>query len=162
MGVEQNRPISTPGVANFGDALHGCDHRLRQPHDGLHHGAADRHHMREVSAAAISVGAARAEFFQVMSGREDRAVGGDHYGAHGLVAGDVIESSVQFADQSFGETVAGGRTIQRQHADTADRFTQKNGWPRCFRACWLNHDLRFHRWAGASPYCNRTAQARAG
>ena len=93
IGVEQNRPMSTPGVANLaadggdrqiagrhqlaagggGGALHRGDHRLRQVDDLLHHGAARRHDVREIGAAAVGVAAPRGQFLHVVAGAEGRA-----------------------------------------------------------------------------------------
>ena len=75
IGVEQNRPMWTPGVANFavlrgdgeiaardqlaarrgGGALDRGDHRLRHAMDALHHGAAAVHEVLHIGAAAVGV-----------------------------------------------------------------------------------------------------------
>ena len=98
IGVEQNRPILTPGVANFAAReatarsqlatswqpaavavrLHRGDDGLRQRDDLLHHAAAQCHDVLEIGAAAILVGAARIELLEIVAGGKCRSVGGEH------------------------------------------------------------------------------------
>ena len=95
MGVEQKRPIFTPGVAKRAssaaiaeiaggdklaagggsDAMHLGDHRLGQGHDGLHQLAA----AMEDRVIDLALGLA-AQFLQIMAGAEPGAGGGkDHH-----------------------------------------------------------------------------------
>ena len=137
IGVEQNSPMSTPGVANVaalrgdreiaacdqlasgggGDALHGGDHRLRQLHDGLHHRAAGIHHLGKIGAPAIGIGAARGQFLHVVAGGKRRAVGCDHHRAHAGIVVNVFQRRMQFGDHGFGQAVARRGAIERQHGN---------------------------------------------
>ncbi len=94
MGVEQKRPMSTPGVANLAsveamarsqlatswqpaarrEALHGGNHGLRQVDDLLHHRAAHCHDVAEIVSAAIGIAAPAGEFLQVVTRTKGRAI----------------------------------------------------------------------------------------
>ncbi|MGY3589066.1 hypothetical protein ACVIF9_007743 [Bradyrhizobium sp. USDA 4350] len=83
-------------------------------HDRLHHRAAGVHDLCEIGAAAVGVGAPRGELLEVMAGAEGRAVGREHDGTDALVSADIVQRSVQLADQALGEAVAGRGAIERQ------------------------------------------------
>jgi hypothetical protein len=138
IGVEQNSPMSTPGVAKLaasGDreiaardqlaagggryALHGGDHGFRQMHDRLHHRAAGIHHLRKVGAAAVGIAAPRRQFLHVMARGEGRAIGRDHRRARCCRRGS-RSARVQLGDQAFGEAVARAGPVEREHGDAAD------------------------------------------
>ena len=126
------------------DALDGGDHGLRQMHDRLHHGAAGVHDLREIGAAAIGVAAPRGQFLHVVAGGEGRAVGGDHHRTHALVVVDLLQRPLQFRDQAFGEAVARGRAVERQHGDAADRLAEQDRGLRRWGAGGLGHCQIFH------------------
>ena len=108
IGVEQNSPMSTPGVAKPAsargdgeiaardelaagrgrDALHRRDHRLGQGDDPLHHGAAGVHDLLEIGAAAVGVAAACGQLLEIVAGAERRTVRRQHDGANAVVLGD--------------------------------------------------------------------------
>ena len=162
IGVEQNRPISTPGrgeargfggdreiaachqlaAGGGGDALDRGDHRLRQMHDGLHHRAAGIHDLREIGAAAIGIGAARGQFLHVVAGGKSRAVGRDHDRADAVVVVNVLQRRVQFGDQAFRQAVAGRRPVEREHGDAAERLAQQDRrLRRGARAVWASSEI---------------------
>ena len=121
MGVEQNSPISTPGVANLclagGDGeiatrhqltagggrhtLHGRDYRLGQIHDPLHHIAARRHDVMEIGSAGIRVAAAAGEFLKVMPGAERGSIGSKHDRSNSVVGCDVTQRAGQRNQHRF-------------------------------------------------------------
>ena len=92
IGVEQNRPICTPGVQNSRfragdrevaarhelaagrrrDALDRGDDRLRQAHDRLHHRRAAGQDIGEIGPAPVRIRRVGGHFLQVVPGREDR------------------------------------------------------------------------------------------
>jgi len=136
MGVEQNNPISTPGVAKAAAfdatevaacdqlaagrgrrALHGGDHRFGQLHDRLHHRAARIHDLREIGAAAIGIGAAGGELLHVMARGKRGAAGRDHHRAHAGIVAKLVHRAVQFGDQGLRQAVARRGPVQRQHRD---------------------------------------------
>jgi hypothetical protein len=84
--------IGETALAGFsgcsGDCLHGGDHRLRHGDDLLHHGAARRHDVLEIGAAAVVVGAVAVELLEVVAGGERRAVGGEYDRADAGIVGD--------------------------------------------------------------------------
>ena len=100
IGVEQNRPMSTPGVANRRvdggncqvatrhklttgrgrHALHGGNDRLRQIDDLLHHRAAHRHDVAEIGTPSIGIASAAREFLEIVTRAEGRAVCREHNG----------------------------------------------------------------------------------
>ena len=104
MGVEQNRPILTPGVAKRaaggghrqiaachqlaarrrGDALHLGDDGLGMAHDRLHQLRALREQGGEGGLAIVGIRAVRRHFLEIVAGAESRAVRGDDDDAHGL------------------------------------------------------------------------------
>jgi len=136
IGVEQNRPILTPGVANFAarDATARSqlatswrpppspwrdrgDDRLRQRDHLLHHAAAQCHDVLEIGAAAIVVGAMPIELFEIVAGGKCRAVGGDHHGAHRAVMRDGGERIAERRQHASRQAVARRRPIERENSD---------------------------------------------
>ena len=118
IGVEQNSPISTPGVAKRrrggngeiaagdelaagrrGDALHRGDHRLGQ-------GAIccimalQVSMIGEIGAAAVGIAAARGQLLEVVAGAEGRAVG-RRITARTLSSLAIAVSVVQRREQRF-------------------------------------------------------------
>ena len=147
IGVEQNSPMLTPGVANAaalrrdreiaacdqlaaGRArrpLHAGDHRLRQMHDRLHHRGAGIHQLLEVGAAAIRIAAPRGHLLHVVAGGEGRAVRREHDGAHALVGGDLGEARGQRGDQRFRQAVARLRAVEDENRDVVGVLAQQHG-----------------------------------
>ena len=141
IGVEQNRPISTPGVANLrclrgdgevaardqlaagggGLACTRGDHRLRQGDDLLHHGAAGRHDLLEIGAAAVGVAAPPGELLEVVAGAERRPVGREHDRAHAGRAAIAVSASPSASSSRLGQAVARRRPVKRQHRDSGRR-----------------------------------------
>ena len=90
IGVEQKRPILTPGVAKpacseasarsqlatswqpaaLVGALYFRDHRPRMMHDRLHQRRAMRHQLGEVGLALILVAPPLGDFFEIVAGTE--------------------------------------------------------------------------------------------
>jgi hypothetical protein len=113
-------------------------------HDRLHHGAAGVHDLRKISAPPIGVAAPRGQFLHVVAGGEGRAVGGDHHRTHARVVVDLLQRPMQFRDQPFGEAVARGRAIERQHGDAANPLAEQNRGLRHWGTGGLRHFQIFH------------------
>ena len=110
-------------------ALHRGDHRLRQVDDLLHHGAAGRHDVAEIGAAAVGVGAPRGEFLEIVAGAERRPFGGEHDRAHAPVRRDAASApSPSAAEQRLGQAVARRRPVERQHRDRPVVLPQQHGF----------------------------------
>ena len=126
IGVEQNSPISTPGVAKLAASEATARSQLAtswQPAAvAMPWTAATTGFgrctiaciialqafmiLREIGAAAIGIAAARGQFLHVVAGGEGRTVGRDHHRAHALVVVDLLQRRVQFGDQAFRQAVA--------------------------------------------------------
>ena len=63
-----------------------------------------------------------------MARGEGRAVGRDHHRAHLAIVVNFPERRVQFGDQAFRQAVAGVGTVERKHADAAQRLAQEDWW----------------------------------
>ena len=146
MGVEQNSPILTPGVAKRaswlatarsqlatswqpggrGDAVHRGDHRLRRAHDGQHHVGAGGHGLGEEGAAAVGIVAMRRQFLEIVTGGEGRAGAGDDDGANGIRAADLANGAGQRRDQLLGEGVARLGPVQREQRDRTAILAQQH------------------------------------
>jgi hypothetical protein len=61
-----------------------------------------------------------------MTGGKGRTIGRDHHPAHALVVADLVQRSMQFGDQAFGQAVASIRPVEREHGDTADLFAEQD------------------------------------
>ena len=147
IGVEQNSPMLTPGVAKLAvargdreiaardelaagrrrDALHRGDHRLRQGDDLLHHGAAGVHDLLEIGAAAVGIAAPAGQLLEVVAGAERRAVGGEHDGAHAAYrARSRSSASPSAREHRLGQAVARRRPVERQHRDAGRVLAQQD------------------------------------
>src|SRR5262249_43602705 len=112
IGVEQNRPMFTPGVQNLAffeaiarsqlatssqaaarrsEAVPGGDDRLGQRDDRLHHAAAPSQGLLEIAPPAVTIAAAGGELLEVVARAEHRTVGREHDGTHGAIGRDVRE-----------------------------------------------------------------------
>ncbi len=132
MGVEQNRPMLTPGVAKravSAATARSAEATSWQPaavampwtwamtgfgqvDDALHQAGAQG----EDGFVSCS-GGVGADFPQVVAGAEGGAVGGEDDGVDGGVSGDGFERGVERLHQGGGQGVAGGGTVQRQGRD---------------------------------------------
>jgi len=93
------------------------------------------HHLGEIAAAAVGVGAARRQFLHVVAGGIRRAGGRDHYRAHFWLVVNLFQRRVQLRDHRFRQTVARRGAIERQHGNAADALAQQNRSLRRWRAC---------------------------
>ena len=110
-----------------GDALHGGDHRLRQIDDLLHHGAAGRHDVLEIGAAAVGVAAPRGQFLQIVAGAKRRTVGRQHHRADRLVGGDLGQAADSAPSNASDRLLRACRTIEHENGDVAIALAQQHG-----------------------------------
>ena len=140
MGVVQNRPIFTPGVANSasarrhgqiagrhqlasggrGQPLHAGDDRLRELPDLLH----DVRTARE-EGLIVGLGPAR-HFRQIVTRAEDGARRGQHHDPRGAIRGDPLKRRPEFGQHGLGERIAPLGPIQRQPDHPGLRFHKQH------------------------------------
>ena len=148
IGVEQNKPMSTPGVANFavggGDcqiaarhqlttgggrhALHGGNHWLRQIDDLLHHRAAHGHDVLEIVSATIGIASPAGEFLEIVTRAEGRAICGKHHGARRSCRRQFRSKRWTRRDQQgFRQAVAGFGRLSTRMATSLSRSRSSTG-----------------------------------
>jgi len=108
-----------------GGRFHRRDHRLRQPQDRKHQGAAALHDVAGVAASAGRVGAVRGQFLEVMARGERGSVRCKHHRANALISGETIELARQVSQHRLGQAVAGLRAVERENGYVADRLPQQ-------------------------------------
>ncbi len=129
IGVEQNNPMCTPGVAKLAvvdaTALDRRDHRLWQAQEGEHHGAAALHQLPRVAASTVCIGTMGCQFLKVMAGGEGRSVSRQHHRADALVPGKAFELLRQRRQHRLGQAVARLWAVECENRNTADGFPQQ-------------------------------------
>ena len=142
IGVEQNRPILTPGVQKVelsvqiarsqlatswqpaaAAAVDLGDHRLRQPVDLQHQVGTEPQRRFEEGPSFVCVRAMRRQFLQIMAGRKEGAGGRQDHNAH--IIG--LSGGVQFRGQRFKQRDrqdVGGRIVERQPQHVAGKLAQ--------------------------------------
>ena len=131
MGVVQNRPMRTPGVAKA--AVLGRDGEIARRHqlapgrrgepldagDDRHLQRVDREHELGAEGEDALVGGrvARGQLAQVVAGAEDRPLGADDHGAHGRIGAGLAEPIAQGGHGGRRERVAPLRPAQHERGD---------------------------------------------
>ena len=142
IGVEQKRPILTPGVAKRaplggerqvaagdelaarggGDAMDLGDDRLGQMQDGEHQFAAAPEDRLMARAARLA-----AQLLQVMPRAEARTRGGQYHDLHRGIAGKLGQRSQELAHQGHGKGVARLGPVEGEGGDGIPVLAQQDG-----------------------------------
>jgi hypothetical protein len=120
--VHRNREIALRhklAARSGGGALHFCDHRLRQPLDGHHHGAAPGKQVGDLRLLAQF-----ADFLQVVAGAKALAGGSEHHDADVLVLLDRVERILQRGQHFGGQQVHLRRAVHGQGRNAVAVFAQ--------------------------------------
>ena len=146
IGVEQNNPILTPGVANLaasrgdgeiatrhqlaaggrGGALDCGNNRLRQVDDLLHHAAAQPHDVREIAAPAVFILAVGIELFEIVAGGKGLPVRGEYHDMDRAILRDRGERIGQRFEGRFGQAVARLGPVEGQDGDAVPVLAQQD------------------------------------